>query len=161
MQRVLLAFALLFLPCPMMLGAQPSSYPRTMYITYDHTPVYDSASYMSLLVGDLQVGDSVQVLGVSNKFYRIGMGTREGYVLWSNISPDHSSGASTKDGKKQSGTHRKRAALPPDSSGIVSSDGAAGNVKRTEGQCRAVTKSGKQCSRMAADSSGYCWQHRK
>jgi len=38
----------------------------------------------------------------------------------------------------------------------------AGTTKATKsGQCQAITKSGKRCTRMAEPGSKYCWQHQK
>lgn len=63
-----------------------SSYPRTLYITFNRAPVYDSANYMSAIIRYLPAGDSVRALGASGKFFRIVLGERSGYVLAANVS---------------------------------------------------------------------------
>lgn len=37
----------------------------------------------------------------------------------------------------------------------------SGSAKESSQQCRATTKSGKRCSRMTIDRSGFCWQHKE
>ncbi len=63
-----------------------SSYPRTLYVTFNRAPVYDSANYMSAIIRYLRAGDSVQALGASGKFFRILLPERSGYVLAANMS---------------------------------------------------------------------------
>lgn len=51
--------------------------------------------------------------------------------------------------------------LPADSLGMLPSEEVEEmEDKPVEGRCKAITKSGKQCSRMAKDDSGFCWQHK-
>lgn len=158
--RTPLLLAALFLALAMPLLAQePKPFPRTMYITFDHTPAYDSASYLANIVGDLRRGDSVRVVAMNQKFYCIVMGGKEAYVLVTNIGDEIPSSRRATASRPSDAPARK-----PRATSAGSNDGkSAGSSTRaaTSVQCRAMTKSGKQCSRMTNDPSGYCWQHKK
>jgi hypothetical protein len=192
MKRHLLTIAIMLGGCAAILHSQsPATYPRTMYVIYDGAPVYDSANHMSSVLGELRLGDSIRVLGVAGKFYRVGHGEREGFLYWSNIAPERPKGkAKGKNGtgsrtkKEKKGKREKKEAadtgpaselsdstpsgeaLPSsrDSASAVSSGTEADRPRADHSKgvrCRAITKAGRQCSRTATDPSGYCWQHGK
>jgi uncharacterized protein YgiM (DUF1202 family) len=158
----MLLVALLLLSLPARALAQKvGKLPRTMYVTFDHTPLYDSASYLSEIVADLRRGDSVQVNAATGKFYRIAMEGKEGYLLVTNVSerrpttrgeakPDTSSPPGATRAGGSSPAARGRSGKPASPASEIASV-----------QCRAITKSGKQCSRMTSDPSGLCWQHKR
>lgn len=184
MNRTFIIAAALLCACTAALRAQPrASYPATMYVTYDGAPLYDSAHHMSAVLEELPFGDSIRVLGVTGKFYRVERGEREGFLYWANIaaekpkvkgkkkSPAKKRTATTAEpgkekGEQTAGTDRQSSTDPlADSTAAVSSGTGKDRKRRTrESQgprCRGITKSGGQCSRIATDPSGYCWQHRK
>ncbi len=165
---------------PGLYSQSSASYPKILYVIYDGAPVYDSADHMSAIVGELRLGDSIQALAASGRYYRIRFGEREGYLYWSNVQPDRPAGGEKRARKARAKQNQRsqgeKAALPlqrsasggdgdlpmPDSLVAVSSRGTKERAKKGKGaQCQAVTKTGRQCSRGTADSSGYCWQHKK
>lgn len=50
---------------------------------------------------------------------------------------------------------------PPPARSSAASTPSTPPVSTTRTQCRATTKKGTQCSRMAAAGASYCWQHGK
>ncbi len=156
---VLPLFLALFAPH---LSAQPATFPRMMYVTFDNTPVYDSASYLSNVIADLRRGDSVEALAAENKFYRITIQGRDGYLLKANVGerrpapPRQKAAASSTaaTAPDSSSSSPRRSKTPRRQPATAKSDAASA-------QCRAITKSGKPCSRRTNDPSGYCWQHKK
>jgi len=138
----------------------PAKLPRMMYVTFDNTPVYDSASYLSNVIADLRRGDSVEALAADKKFYRITIQGRDGYLLKANVgdrrpAPPRQKAAASSTAASDSSTSPRR----PKSSRRTPD--AAAQSDAASVQCRAFTKSGKQCSRRTNDPSGYCWQHKK
>lgn len=183
MNRTSIIAAALLCACTATLRAQPrASYPAIMYVTYDGAPLYDSAHHMSAVLEELHLGDSILVLGIAGKFYRVERGERQGFLYWANIAAEKpkvkgkkksparkNTGATAEQaGKKEqpAGAHQQSSADPiADSTAAVSSGtGKDRKPRARESQgprCRGITKSGGQCSRIATDPSGYCWQHRK
>ena len=160
MRSSLLLAALLLLSLPMRLSAQkPEKFPRTMYVTFDHTPLYDSASYLANIVADLRRGDSVQVNAATGKFYRIAMEGKEAYLLATNVS--------TRRPAQRGETKKPDTAATPPPLPAGTPEPArrkktpASGAEQASVRCRAITKSGKQCSRMTSDPSGLCWQHKQ
>jgi hypothetical protein len=139
--------------------ALAQSGPRTMYVTYNDAPLYDSASYMSTILTRIAIGDSVTMTGRHGPFARILYRDRAGYLLLANLGTLPPKGT----------RHAARPGPERDSSRSGSADTSdrdARPVPRTSGdttlrvRCRGVTRSGKQCTRMTSDPSGYCWQHK-
>ncbi|MBS1913686.1 MAG: hypothetical protein JST22_16990 [Bacteroidetes bacterium] len=209
MRHVLLLIGIMVVTLPAYVQAQQGStaHPRTLFVAYNGSPVYDSASYLSTILGDLALGDTVHVIGTSGKFLRILYHGRRAYVLAANVKsgpPQRSRGATGNSGsalRDSTATPRRKAPPPvPDTSatpsvaphawdssaarrierpqaadggtpgigtGGAGADGASpagtagSGTNAAQTQCRAVTRSGKRCSRMTSDPSGYCWQHRK
>jgi hypothetical protein len=161
MKRSIIVLAFLFPLLISIAHAQKGSAPHMLYVTYDPTQVYDSASYLSNVVDTLHAGDSVVVLGSVKKFYRIAINNREGYILADNLASTMPAG--------------HRVSIDPESRSItidsltlkLGGDGSGGSSRRSSAsqqesqQCKAITKAGKRCSRMTTDPSGYCWQHKK
>jgi hypothetical protein len=149
--------------------------PRTMFVTYDRAHLYDSASYLSNVLDTLPLGDSVIVTGRSGDYLKVTHGNRTGYVLASNLAvlpkgsaqkrPSQKRSASKQDTTtKQDAASKPGPAATREAATGTRSDAPRPDRSSKEGsrvQCAAVTKSGKPCSRMTADPSGYCWQHRK
>lgn len=182
MKRIrLLSFALLML-CAVFARAQPSqTYPCTMFVIYNGAEIYDSATYKSAVIGKTRIGDSIRVLGVGGRYYRIAVGEREGYILWSNLS-GKAPVKKDKAGRKRTG-QTENAGTASDTTAmqwkgdahlriIDSSDTGTGKKVSSgsaakpasagaETQCRATTRSGQRCTRSAGNSSGYCWQHNR
>lgn len=174
----LLPLALLL--CAASAHAQSSrTYPCTMFVIYNGAEIYDSATYKSAVIGKTRIGDSLNVLGINGRYYRIAAGEREGYILWSNLS--HKAPVRKKDAAGGRRTRQREAAGITDTTATQWKDGAplrgtdssgAGTGKKvssesdgkpapagTETQCRATTRSGQRCTRSTGNPSGYCWQH--
>ncbi|HVZ40435.1 MAG TPA: hypothetical protein VHI13_14245 [Candidatus Kapabacteria bacterium] len=211
MRHVLLLIGIMVVTLPAYIRAQPGStaHPRTMVVAYNGSPVYDSASYLSTILGDLALGDTIHVIGTSGKFLRITYHGRHAYVLAANVKSERPQGSKRAAGNPGS-TLRDSTAVPasrrtvpssvPDTSlapatashasdspavhrsappaaggsagtgsigagtdaaGPARSTGNGADAAAAQTRCRAVTRSGKRCSRMTSDPSGYCWQHRK
>ncbi len=178
--------AALLCACTTALPAQPrASYPATMYVTYDGAPLYDSAHHMSAVLEELPLGDSILVLGTAGKFYRVQRGERQGFLYWANIAAEKPKGKGRRKSpaRKKTGTTAtpepagEKQGQPAgtgqgspddtiaDSTAAVSSGTGKDRKPRAResqgARCRGITRSGGQCSRIATDPSGYCWQHRK
>ncbi|MDB5034198.1 MAG: hypothetical protein JWQ98_1439 [Chlorobi bacterium] len=123
-----------------------AKFPRIVYVAFDHTPLYDSASYQSPVVQDLKMGDTVRALGIIGRFLHIETATCAGYVRAS----------STADLPPLPTTSGTAAASGTDHAATNSAGGERGAV-----QCRGITQAGRRCLRTTTDPSGYCWQHRK
>jgi hypothetical protein len=173
MQRIILILSVL-IPFLTSAAHAQARYPRTLYVTFDRAPVYDSASYLSNIAGELRIGDSVTVLGSAKKFFRILFNGGERYILGANIGEKRPAGAKVPKqkapergrSKPLSETAKDRGPSPVDSTvggdGDRRADTLAAPTRRdgdASRQCNAVTKAGKRCSRATADPSGYCWQH--
>ncbi len=153
--------------------------PRTMYVTFDRAPMYDSATYLSTILATLQRGDSVVVTGRSGTFLEVVHGERRGYVLAANLGTAPPKGAaprkarateatpeagSTTTGTSGASTSTTTGTATSSTPSAATSGSTGSGGKKEEAatvQCRAITKSGKQCSRRTSDPSGYCWQHKK
>lgn len=120
-----------------------SSYPRTLYVTFNRAPVYDSANYMSAIIRYLPAGDSVQALGASGKFFRITLGERAGYVLAANLSAVRLPVKRAKDGRAA------RSGMA-DTAAKAATSAAA---KKPEGNARAEKGAARTKQRAVADSS--------
>jgi hypothetical protein len=150
---------------PLLLPAQQGHYPRTMYVSFDRTPVYAGADYRSEIIDTLRLHDSVAVIASQTKYFQVSMGGKTGYILWSNLSESIPRVAREKGVKAQ--TARKGGTGGPAASGndapaapVVAPEQTQSRSKSDLPQCKAITKAGKQCSRRASDTSGYCWQHK-
>jgi hypothetical protein len=180
MNRIGTLSILAFLLPVLLLSQKRAVYPRTMYVSYDRAPVYAEADYTSEIIGTLRLRDSVAVLASQGKYFQISLGGRRGYVLWSNMSAAAvkvkggkgaksgtvKGGGDTASTRIGEGTKEKEKGALPDTARTRLQPEVRRETKRASSesqlpQCRAITKSGKQCSRRAADSSGYCWQHRE
>lgn len=171
---ITLLTAILLSMFPLLLRAQQGHYPRTMYVSFDRTPVYAGADYRSEIIDTLRLKDSVAVIASQSKYFQVSMGGKTGYVLWSNLSE-----SIPKGGKKGKGGKARKvaaeepaapgndapaaaSALPEQAHNEVKAGGTSTRspAESTLPQCKATTKSGKQCSRRSSDTSGYCWQHK-
>jgi hypothetical protein len=123
--------------------AEQTSYPRTMYVAYQRAPLYESADYLSSIIGELKRGDSILVVGAEKKFFRVEHAGRTGFVLGSNL---------TLTAPKRKSKSAPGVAPPVRKESAVRAD--------SPGHCSATTRSGTPCTRKA-DSTGLCWQHRK
>jgi|GEM_PF-2542106 len=164
-------FVVLFACCMYNSQAQPSGrFPRIMYVIFDEAPAYDSADFRSNIVARLHLRDSIRVLGVVGKYYRVAATAGENFVLWSNLGNDPP-GRDVRTGMQRRAAGKEGRKIPAtgmmvdssEANAVSSESSASGSRKKgmKGAQCRAVTKSGRQCSRSTTDSSGYCWQHRK
>jgi hypothetical protein len=170
--RIVLVSALFLSLPPLVLLAQQGGYPRTMYVSFDRTPIYAGADYHSEVIDTLRLHDSVGVIGTRGKYFQVSMGGKTGFILWSNLAENLPKGKG-KGGKavKAQAVEPVPSAKAPPSAAVAAPEQKQREVK-TKGtaarsqsesdlpQCKAITKSGKQCSRRAADTSGYCWQHK-
>lgn len=135
-------------------GAVSASVADTMLVRYDHTPVYDSASYTAIIIGDKQKGDTVVVIEKIGKFGRVQLESSTGFIAKSNLQE-----ISRKPPKQPK---NDRPTTDSTNTSRHSSSPPATNVDQqsTEHRCKGLTKRGKQCSRNAEEGSEYCWQHR-
>lgn len=183
MQRNLLLLAALACAVAAVRAQTPQ---RIGVITYDRAPLYDSANYMSPIIGTLRKGDTIGVLAVVGKYYRTEHRRRFGYVLAANVVLRP---VSTVPAAAPANTAPVPAATNPPAArdtGRVGlrtdrvADSAAARPRRTrraadtgttrrgadsgsaaaQHQCTATTKAGRRCTRATADASGLCWQHR-
>ncbi len=193
------------------LHAQGITYPRTLYIAYPSTPLYDSAHHMAPIRDRLQIGDSVLALGTVGKYFLVQHQGRHVYVMGANVTLapprrrarqakavvgstvaiSSKADSSTTDSSVANSVQRNARGPAPgntsaDSAGRRSVAGLPASYPATTdararrarpraadstrparpsvrpfGQCLATTRSGRRCSRAAADTMGYCWQHRK
>lgn len=125
---------------------EQTGYPRTMYVGYQRAPLYESADYLSTIIGELGRGDSIIVLGVEKKFFRVDYAGRTGFVLGSNLTP----------------VAPKRKSKPATVAASIPATVRSGQsvLPDTSARCSATTRSGARCTRRV-DSTGLCWQHRR
>jgi len=107
MKRSILTLVLL-LPLLALAAHAQKGYPRTLYVIYDGALVYDSASYLSPVLGELRSGDSVSVQGSEKKFFRIAFADREGYILGVNVAEKKPAAGKVVSGKSKKGGARKK-----------------------------------------------------
>lgn len=182
MKRIkLLSLSLLL--CAISAYAQPShTYPCTLFVIYNGAEIYDSATYKSAVIGRTRIGDSIRVLGIGGRYYRITAGEREGYILWSNLSSKVPKKKKAPSGKRTGKAGRsetpgkatapqwKKDSIPQELRTTDSSNTGTGKKVSSEAtgkpasgkvetQCRATTRSGQRCTRLTGNPSGYCWQH--
>jgi hypothetical protein len=161
--RITLVSALLFPLLSLLLPAQQGGYPRTMYVSFDRTPVYAAADYHSEVIDTLRLHDSVGVIAARGKYFQVSMGGKTGFILWSNLAGELPKGKGGKGLKAHA--VEPVPSVPPPAVVAPPEVKTTGTAARSQAesdlpQCKAITKSGKQCSRRASDTSGYCWQHK-
>lgn len=126
----------------------------TMVVRYDHTPIYDSASYTAGIISDKQKGDTVVVIEKIGKFGRVQLQVSTGFIAKSNLQEV------SENPPKQQKISNPIADSVKNSQHSSSPPTTQSHQQPTEHRCKGLTKSGKQCSRNAENGSEYCWQHR-
>ncbi|MEO6047361.1 MAG: hypothetical protein ABIQ57_07795 [Candidatus Kapaibacterium sp.] len=158
MMMAMLIIATLFLASTPSRAQSSAKFPHTVYVIFDHTPVYDSASYQSSVAQDLKLGDSALALGIIGRFLHIETATRTGYVRASSTA-DLPPMPATSGMAGTSGTAPTPGVAPASGTDNAATKSAGG--ERTAVQCHGITQAGKRCLRTTTDPGGYCWQHRK
>jgi hypothetical protein len=146
MMMAMVIITTLFLASAPSRAQSSAKFPHAVYVIFDHTPVYDSASYQSSVIQDLKLGDSARAIGIIGRFLHIETAMCTGYVRASNTADLPSMPAT-------SGT--------TGTSGMDNARTKSVGGDRMAVQCHGITQAGRRCLRTTTDPSGYCWQHRK
>lgn len=141
-------------------GASPQAIPDTMFVRYDHTPIYDSASYTASIIGDMRQWDTVIVIEKIGKFARFQFQSGFGFIARVNIylPPNKQPKPPIKLKEETEATDTAAPATPHNPPPRPPTNTA--DQQPAKHQCKGLTKSRKQCSRIAEEGSEYCWQHR-
>ncbi|MEP7219472.1 MAG: hypothetical protein ABI876_11175 [Bacteroidota bacterium] len=148
----MLIIATLFLASATLRAQSSAKFPHTVYMIFDHTPVYDSAGYQSSVIQDLKLGDSARAISIIGRFLHIETAMCTGYVRASSTTDLPPMPAT-------SGTSGTSGTAPVSGTDNAATKSVGG--ERTAVQCHGITQAGRRCLRTTTDPSGYCWQHRK
>ena len=146
-------------------GGPPRLILDTMLVRYDHTPIYDSASYTAGIIGDIQAGERVIVVEKIGKFGRFQRESGFGFIAKVNLAELPSNRPTSQPTAQPTPSSIPSAGNATTDSLPALRHSPTAPSKKTDQQptahrCKGLTKSRKQCSRNAEEGSDYCWQHR-